>query len=77
MTSKLPYAKAFNRWLLKEVLPAIRLTGSYTAAQPALGEEHHKVIRDTVPDVLVPLGQQRRTSSTERFARVVELDGCF
>ena len=37
MTSKLPHAKAFKRWVLKEVLPTIRRTGSYTA-QPAAEE---------------------------------------
>ena len=30
MSSKKPHAKAFKRWVLKEVLPAIRLTGSYS-----------------------------------------------
>ena len=29
MSSKLPSAKAFKRWVTKEVLPAIRKTGSY------------------------------------------------
>ena len=33
MRSKLPYAKAFQRWVLKDVLPNIRKTGNYT--QPA------------------------------------------
>ncbi len=33
--SKLPCAKAFQRWVLKGVLPTIRCTGSYTAAPPA------------------------------------------
>ena len=35
--SKLPYAKAFQRWVLKDVLPTIRRTGGYTT-QPAVGE---------------------------------------
>ena len=30
MRSKLPYAKAFQRWVLKDVLPNIRKTGNYT-----------------------------------------------
>jgi hypothetical protein len=29
MSSKLPHAKAFKRWVLKEVLPTIRRTGGY------------------------------------------------
>ena len=38
MSSKLPCAKAFKRWVLKEVIPFIRRTGSYSA-QPSLEEE--------------------------------------
>ena len=35
LSSKLPTAKAFKRWVTSEVLPAIRQTGGYIA-----GEEH-------------------------------------
>ncbi len=35
MRSKLPAAKLFKRWVLKEVLPTIRRTGSYTATRSA------------------------------------------
>ena len=38
MSSKLPCAEAFQRWVLKEVLPTIRRTGSYSA-QASLEEE--------------------------------------
>ena len=38
MSSKLPHAKAFKRWVLKDVLPTIRRTGAYSA-QPALKEK--------------------------------------
>jgi prophage antirepressor-like protein len=38
MSSKLPHAKAFKRWVLKEVLPTIRRTGSYSV-QASLEEE--------------------------------------
>lgn len=34
MSSKLPTAKAFKRWVTSEVLPAIRQRGSYTMQQP-------------------------------------------
>lgn len=34
--SKLPSAKRFKRWITSEVLPAIRRTGRYETAQPAL-----------------------------------------
>lgn len=42
LSSKLPSAKQFKRWVTSEVLPAIRKTGSYTApkaktTRPALG----------------------------------------
>ena len=42
LSSKLPSAKQFKRWVTSEVLPAIRKTGSYTAPKakpkrPALG----------------------------------------
>lgn len=32
--SKIPQAKAFKRWVVHEVLPAIRKTGGYMAARP-------------------------------------------
>lgn len=34
LSSKLPTAKAFKRWVTAEVLPAIRQRGSYTVQQP-------------------------------------------
>ncbi len=36
MSSKLTHAKAFKRWVLKDVLPTIRCTGGYTTQQPAV-----------------------------------------
>lgn len=33
LSSKLPSAKEFKRWVTKEVLPSIRKTGSYVMAQ--------------------------------------------
>ena len=42
MSSKLPCAKVFKRWVLKEVLPSIRRTGSYSA-QPSLEEEEDEI----------------------------------
>jgi anti-repressor protein len=32
MVSRKPEAKAFKRWVVQEVLPSIRKTGSYSAA---------------------------------------------
>ena len=34
LSSKLPAAKKFKRWVTSEVLPSIRKTGSYTAKHP-------------------------------------------
>ena len=42
MRSQLPCAKVFKRWVLKEVLPSIRRTGSYSA-QPSLEEEEDEM----------------------------------
>ncbi|WP_436882850.1 BRO family protein [Enterobacter asburiae] len=35
--SRKPAAREFKRWITSEVLPAIRVTGSYSGALPALG----------------------------------------
>lgn len=35
VSSTLPEAEAFERWVFEEVLPSIRRTGSYTAATPS------------------------------------------
>ena len=34
MSSKLPTAKAFKKWVTKDVLPTIRKTGSYSIVPP-------------------------------------------
>lgn len=39
LSSKLPTAKKFKRWVTSEVLPSIRKTGGYIAGQEAMGEE--------------------------------------
>ena len=38
LSSKLPQAKAFKRWVTSEVLPQIRLTGGYIPTKDAEGE---------------------------------------
>ncbi len=60
MSSKLPCAKAFKRWVLKEVIPSIRRTGSYSA-QASLEEEEEKT---TPRQVQSP--HRRRTRSNGR-----------
>lgn len=37
LSSKLPQAKAFKRWVTSEVLPQIRQTGGYIPTKDALG----------------------------------------
>ena len=39
MSSKLPSAKKFKRWLTSEVLPAIRKTGGYIAGEENMNED--------------------------------------
>ena len=39
LSSKLPQAKAFKRWVTSEVLPQIRQTGGYIPAKDAQGRE--------------------------------------
>lgn len=39
LTSKLPTAKAFKRWVTSEVLPAIRKNGGYIAGQEQLSDQ--------------------------------------
>lgn len=39
LSSKLPQAKAFKRWVTSEVLPQIRLTGGYIPTKDAHGRE--------------------------------------
>lgn len=64
MSSKLPNAKQFKRWVTSEVLPAIRKTGTY-------GElDIQKIIGMTVSETvkqLLPLLQQASTSEEEEI----------
>lgn len=39
LSSKLPTAKAFKRWITSEVIPSIRKTGGYIAGQAELSPE--------------------------------------
>lgn len=43
--SRKPEAKPFKRWVTSEVLPAIRRTGTYTAAAPALPQTFAQALR--------------------------------
>lgn len=43
--SRKPEAKAFKRWVTKEVIPAIRKTGQYQVAAPALPKSFPEALR--------------------------------
>lgn len=43
LSSKLPAAKDFKRWVTSEVLPSIRKTGSYTIQRPSVSPEELEV----------------------------------
>lgn len=50
--SRVPGARAFKRWVISEVLPAIRKTGSYgTVAQPALPQDYASALRALATEV--------------------------
>lgn len=60
MSSKLPTAKAFKKWVTKEVLPTIRKTGSYSIVQPP--------VQPVLTDI-----EERKLKVLEKNARVAEL----
>lgn len=50
--SKVPGARAFKRWVIAEVLPTIRKTGSYSAiAHPALPQDYASALRALASEV--------------------------
>lgn len=55
MSSKLPNAKKFKRWVTSEVLPAIRKHGAYMTDQKAYSVTHSQ---DGLADLLLQAGQQ-------------------
>lgn len=65
--SRKPEARAFRRWVTREVLPAIRQTGSYSVepAAPALPQDYEEAL-------VALLGQVRETKALT--ARVAELE---
>ena len=46
MSSKLPTAKAFKKWITAEVLPTIRKTGSFSIVQPLTEVEERRLKLD-------------------------------
>jgi anti-repressor protein len=64
LSSKLPTAKQFKRWVTSEVLPSIRKTGGYIAGQEALSDS------DLMAKALLVANRQLE----ERAKRVAELE---
>ena len=56
LSSKLPNAKAFKRWVTSEVLPSIRKTGSYTYQRTNPNEE--KVLQIQEMDARIRMSEQ-------------------
>lgn len=68
LSSKLPSAKRFKRWVTSEVLPAIRATGSYTALEkPALPQ------RSVTMDDYIRAAQIVAVCKSERLPYVMGL----
>lgn len=69
LSSKLPRAKEFKRWVTAEVLPSIRKHGAYMTE-----ETLEKAI--TSPDFLIRLATQLKEEQTKRIAaeKQIELD---
>ena len=52
LSSKLPTAKNFKRWVTKEVLPTIRKTGSYEIPKPQPRSDIDKQLENTTLDLM-------------------------
>ena len=81
LSSKLPEAKAFKRWITAEVLPALRQSGSYstTPALPAHAESYlwtkrqnyYYVIKSTPNHELVWIGKFIRQTDAEYYCNLM------
>ena len=60
LSSKLPQAKQFKRWVTSEVLPAIRRTGAYAVPNPA--------VTDSTEHLLAEL-RESRTQDADKLLR--------
>ena len=64
LSSKLPQAKAFKRWVTSEVLPQIRKTGGYIPTRDAEGRQlsNEEVLRlaEQIVGRTLPHAQRRR-----------------
>ncbi len=57
LSSKLPTAKAFKRWVTSEVLPAIRKTGGYIPTTPQMSEQ--EIMAKAVQISMATIAQQK------------------
>lgn len=57
LSSKLPKAKAFKRWVTSEVLPAIRRTGGYIPTTPQMSEQ--EIMAKAVQISMATIAQQK------------------
>ncbi len=57
ISSKLPTAKAFKRWVTSEVLPAIRKTGGYIPTTPQMSEQ--EIMAKAVQISMATIAQQK------------------
>lgn len=64
LSSKLPNAKAFKRWVTSEVLPTIRKTGSYTYQRTNPNEEKALQIQE----------MDARIRMSEQFLKLAEIE---
>lgn len=84
LSSKLPGAKKFRRWVTAEVLPSIRKTGTYTAASKELQAifmldhrtvEHEQRITALEESMVVDYSQQRTLAAQVSAVVIAALGG--
>lgn len=84
LSSKLPNAKAFKRWVTSEVLPSIRKTGSYFGGSKELQAifmldnrtvEHEQRITALEDNMTIDYGQQRTLATQVNTVVVSALGG--
>ena len=63
LSSKLPTAKAFKRWVTSEVLPAIRRTGGYIPITPQMSEQ--EIMARAVQISMNTIAQQKEQLSKQ------------
>lgn len=72
LSSKMPKAKAFKRWVTSEVLPAIRKTGAYESFQ---AQQHIEQLEDT--NTRLNAAIQAVSAAKQQLADVINLRNDF